>query len=151
MKAVTLEQPLASLVAMRKIEIVSASWGTRYRGPLAIHASTQLHDAVMGAIVPAFEQELLRAFECTSWPELRDTIDALPRNAVVAKVDLYDVVRSSALFVARRPLESGFTAGVAQPVLWFVRKVEPLEPPPPAERMSSGLWEWKHSGEEPRR
>ena len=39
MKALTLTQPWASLVALGHKQIETRSWATRYRGPLAIHAA----------------------------------------------------------------------------------------------------------------
>lgn len=38
MKTLTLHQPWASLIAMGVKKIETRSWGTKYRGPLAIHA-----------------------------------------------------------------------------------------------------------------
>lgn len=38
MKAVTLTQPWATLVAIGAKQIETRSWPTNYRGPLAIHA-----------------------------------------------------------------------------------------------------------------
>lgn len=38
MKALTLHQPWASLVALGLKNVETRSWSTRYRGPLAIHA-----------------------------------------------------------------------------------------------------------------
>ena len=39
MKAITLTQPWASLVALGYKRVETRSWPTRYRGPLAIHAA----------------------------------------------------------------------------------------------------------------
>lgn len=39
MKALTLTEPYASLVALRQKEVETRSWTTSYRGPLAIHAA----------------------------------------------------------------------------------------------------------------
>ena len=39
MKALTLTQPWASLIALRKKRFETRSWGTAYRGKLAIHAA----------------------------------------------------------------------------------------------------------------
>jgi hypothetical protein len=39
MKAISLYQPWATLVAIGAKKIETRSWGTRYRGPLAIHAA----------------------------------------------------------------------------------------------------------------
>lgn len=41
MKALTLHQPAASLVAVGVKTIETRSWSTRYRGPLAIHAAAR--------------------------------------------------------------------------------------------------------------
>lgn len=38
MKALTLHQPWASLIAAGVKTIETRSWSTRYRGPLAVHA-----------------------------------------------------------------------------------------------------------------
>ncbi|PWJ51632.1 hypothetical protein [Faecalicatena contorta] len=39
MKAITLWQPWASLLACRVIEYETRSWAAKYRGPMAIHAA----------------------------------------------------------------------------------------------------------------
>ena len=39
MKALTLTQPWATLVAVGENSIETRSWGTSYRGPLAIHSA----------------------------------------------------------------------------------------------------------------
>ncbi len=39
MKAITLWQPWASLIAIGAKKIETRSWATKYRGPLAIHAA----------------------------------------------------------------------------------------------------------------
>ena len=42
MKALTLYDPWATLVVLGKKQYESRSWGTKYRGPLAIHVSTAI-------------------------------------------------------------------------------------------------------------
>jgi len=44
MKAITLTQPWATLVALGQKRIETRSWKTNYRGPLAIHAATNFTD-----------------------------------------------------------------------------------------------------------
>ncbi len=39
MKAITLHQPYAHLVAMSVMGVVASSWGSDYHGPIAIHAA----------------------------------------------------------------------------------------------------------------
>src|SRR5260221_1253433 len=43
MKALTLTQPWATLVAIGAKKIETRSWSTSYRGPLAIHAAKAAH------------------------------------------------------------------------------------------------------------
>lgn len=45
MKALTLTQPWASLVALGEKRIETRSWGTSYRGELAIHAAASIPPA----------------------------------------------------------------------------------------------------------
>ena len=52
MKALTLRQPWASLIADGRKTIETRTWRTRYRGPLAIHASARPYeDLPTGGIV----------------------------------------------------------------------------------------------------
>ena len=86
MKAITLWQPWASLVAVGAKWIETRSWATSYRGPLAIHAAQAM---------PSEGRSFLLSRECWSalWPERR-SLDAppLPRGRVVAVCNLVDVV-----------------------------------------------------------
>lgn len=86
MKALTLHQPWASLIALGVKTIETRSWSTKYRGPLAIHAGLK------GA------QGELDLFSCErdgsgyllrgpiAWPY------RLPLGAIVATCTLVDVV-----------------------------------------------------------
>jgi hypothetical protein len=46
MKALTLIQPWATLVALGEKQIETRSWDTKYRGPLAIHAGKKIDKSV---------------------------------------------------------------------------------------------------------
>lgn len=94
MKALTLTQPWATLVALRYKRIETRSWSTRYRGPLAIHAAKGLPKGLRRGDtmeLGPFEVErdaaglLLRG--PTAWPY------RLPLGAVVTVVDLIGVER----------------------------------------------------------
>jgi hypothetical protein len=47
-KAISLWQPWATLIALGEKEFETRSWGTHYRGPLAIHASKKVVSDVLG-------------------------------------------------------------------------------------------------------
>lgn len=77
MKALTLTQPWATLVATGKKKVETRSWTTKYRGPLAIHAAKGY---------PKSAQEFA-SVECA----LGRLPKRIPRAAVVCVVDLIDV------------------------------------------------------------
>ena len=49
MKALTLWQPWASLVALGWKSVETRCWSTKYRGPLAIHSAAKLPPDWLGA------------------------------------------------------------------------------------------------------
>jgi hypothetical protein len=44
MKILTIRQPYAQLIVTGQKPIENRTWGTRYRGPLLIHAAYRMHD-----------------------------------------------------------------------------------------------------------
>jgi hypothetical protein len=90
-RALTLWQPWASLVALGFKRIETRGWSTGYRGPLVIHAAARVAGR-LGArwTIGEFEVERVPAGYMLrgpiAWPYL------LPLGAVVARVDLTDVV-----------------------------------------------------------
>lgn len=96
MKALTLHQPWASLVAFGVKSIETRSWSTSYRGPLAIHAGLaqpkqmDLGVWTVGRLDPGAPRRLW------STAEHGRPFD-LPLGAVVATCELVDVVPTDAL------------------------------------------------------
>lgn len=148
MKALTLTQPWASLVAIGAKTIETRSWLTSYRGPLAIHAAKGF---------PAYAREFAMAPLCYEVMRRHDAKagifvrPAYPLGAVVATCNLLDCL----------PMESGVClAGVFQdyPELdtpqeqafgdfspgrwaWVLEDIKPFPEPIPA-KGALGLWEW---------
>lgn len=87
MKALTIRQPWASLIALGVKHIETRSWSTRYRGPLVIHAGKAVDWP--RSHVPEVDAALHEHGRCV--------VDITQRGnpylgAVVAVVDLVDVV-----------------------------------------------------------
>ena len=78
MRALTLWQPWASLVAIGAKQWETRSWGTKYRGPLLIHAAMRKPPPIDNPLV--FEEMLQRLGGAD--------FDTLPRGVVLAIVDL---------------------------------------------------------------
>jgi hypothetical protein len=95
MRVLSVPQPFAHLIARREKRYEVRTWGTAYRGRIAIHAS---------AAVPAFQlifdaerdPKLRRAFDFQGWKD-RDALLRLPRSAIVATADLVNVLRGNEL------------------------------------------------------
>lgn len=84
MKALTLWQPWASLIAVGAKTIETRGWSTKYRGPVLVHAAKRpmtVGDAAVWWCAPA-------AVSDPGWPNPDD----LPLGAVVATCTLVDVV-----------------------------------------------------------
>lgn len=107
MKALTITQPWASLIAIGAKRFETRSWSTNYRGPIAIHAAKGL-GSVGGAsgLLTLCQQEPFRSTFLEHCEELRSLYphakpptwrDMLPLGAIVAVVELTDVVRTETL------------------------------------------------------
>jgi len=90
MKALTLTQPWATLVAIGAKTIETRNWSTDYRGELAIHAAKGFPiDAQEICLDDPFRDALMAAGYGD--PDAEDF--TLPRGVVVAMTQLADVIR----------------------------------------------------------
>jgi hypothetical protein len=153
MQAITLTQPWASLVAIGAKRIETRSWGTSYRGPLAIHAAKGFPlEAVALCGQEPFATALLPGYEDTRlWSSGRRALSGpdIPTGAVVATCTLIDCVRIVSGDTARRmftlhaaPEERSFGDYTVGRMMWLLGAVVRLPEPIPA-RGSLGLWEWE--------
>lgn len=90
MKALTLTQPWATLVARGEKKIETRSWGTHYRGPLAIHAAKALPKSWREFTHEAFRDALEEVCGVNEFGA--PVLTNLPTGAVIAVVTLTDVV-----------------------------------------------------------
>lgn len=112
MKALTICQPYAELIARGEKVIENRTWPTAYRGLLAIHAG-----------------------KSTAWFDTPSDAD-LPRGAVVAIARLVDCRR-----VGELPADLQAHAHAHGPWCWVLADVERFPNPIPA-RGAQGLWDW---------
>lgn len=133
LKALTLTQPWATLVAIGAKRIETRSWSTRYRGPLAIHAAR------------GFPRD---AFDLCRVEPFRTALSAqavFPRGEVVATCNLVDCLPTGALNVLYpaldTPQERAFGDFTPGRWAWVLEDVKILTEPIPAKGALS-LWEW---------
>jgi len=125
MKAITLYQPWASLIALGKKNIETRSWNTYYRGPLAIHAGKGTTS------------------ESRNIAELAGLkLSELPRGVIVA---VADIVHVDKVQLHNLPMFSERLWGDYSPgrFMWYLTNAKPLKEPIPA-RGLQGIWEWDH-------
>ena len=135
MKALTLTQPWATLVAVGAKRIETRSWRTSYRGPLAIHAAK------------AFPK-WARMFTCEP-----DCYECFPtcRGASVTGYPL-GVVLATCKIVACTLISSAFTEQLSDReralgnyasgrFAWVLEDIVQLDKPVPV-KGALGLWEW---------
>lgn len=167
MKAITIRQPWASLIAFGDKIYETRSWSTKYRGPVAIHAGKTLDkDAFRYLITPLATMEQLQKCGITPY-----TVDDLPYGAVIAMADLVNVWRivqnpgldvdvakhipigAESLSTDKHapdfgdyfvPTEKEMALGHWIPgnYAWELRNVRVLSKPIPAKGKQS-LWEWE--------
>ena len=133
-KAITLYEPWASLIALGAKKIETRSWPTKYRGSLAIHAGKTIRAEYMNlAWQDPFRSVLLKSLGRNGGIEYH-------LGCVIAIAQLVDCVRM-------RPdnmpsgLERSFGDYRVGRYMWFLDDVRRLEKPIPI-RGQQGLWEW---------
>ena len=131
MKALTLSQPWATLVALGAKRIETRSWFTTYRGRLAIQASSHItKEAIAICWHPLYRAALEAAgYIATSGPP--DNPFNLPIGAVLAIVTLVDMQRIN---VENVPGEPEYSFGDYTPgrYAWYLEDVYRLPDPIPA-------------------
>jgi len=161
MKALTLYQPWAMLVATGWKEIETRDWYTRYRGPLAIHASkrwTEEERDAAAEIVANFTRQIPRGpgeddylIECLKEHglEARETLGCVVATCRLAYCVPAQFVESVARKFKEGPWEPKHGWAVERLMgnyapgrwAWILRDVVALDPPAPA-RGYQKLWDW---------
>lgn len=147
MKTLSVLQPWASLIATGAKKIETRSWSTKYRGPLAIHASKKwtLEQSsllsywhMQGGLAPLVGKPLDLKFE--TWPMIKE--EHLPRGFVIATCELVDCVPSGDMTQKQIEIERHFGDFTPGRFAWFLENVKVLAEPIPAKGALS-LWEWE--------
>ena len=159
MKAITLTQPWATLVAIGAKRIETRSWSPlSYLGPLAIHAAKGL-GPVGGkdGLAKLCSQEpfcsVLNAWGkeyAKTYVDLADMVNRplMPQGAVVAVCELYYVRPTKGITLERdyglSKQELAFGDYTEGRYAWLLRNVRMLPQPIPA-KGALGLWEWQEA------
>jgi len=152
MKALTIHQPWASLLAIGAKRYETRGWATKYRGAIAIHAGK-------AKVIDLREETMLAASRCLGIDAgdplmYRQAMDSLPRGAVIAVaalVDCHEIYARAdgAICIAPRGVETvlsgderAFGLWESGRFAWELADVRILPAPCPA-MGQQGLWNWE--------
>jgi activating signal cointegrator 1 len=151
MKALTLWQPWATLVAMEMKRIETRCWATKHRGELAIHAAAKLPPKWLGASsrTDPFRDELADIFgvrrdrDDRAGKHVDDILRGLPYGKVVCIVNLLEIEETSDMLreivSTRERIFGNYEDGR---YAWRLEMIEVFEPAIPA-KGNRMLWNWK--------
>jgi hypothetical protein len=140
-KALSIIQPWATLIAIGAKRVETRSWSTPYRGPVAIHASKWLTSTgrIINAQVASYlslcHQEPFRSALTLSGIE---RVQDLPSGAIVATARLVEVVSTETF--QPDDYERALGNYAARRYAWRLSDVMPL-PAPITHRGFQGLWD----------
>ena len=138
MKALSLLQPYATLIAVGAKKIETRSWSTKYRGPLAIHSSKGFSKLLKELCNKEPFKTVLSKFGFNA--------DNLPLGKIVATCNLVNCINMTPEFIGRVKSAKGYEIdfGVYEVgrYAWILENVQPLAEPIPAKGKLS-LWEWE--------
>lgn len=147
MKAITLTQPWATLVAIGAKKIETRGWKTDYRGPLAIHAAKGWTEE--GVNVTRRDEPFCSVLQAAGYTDFSQ----LPRGYVVATCRLVECVRIETPdrqagigivnggYWTLDDQERAFGDYTPGRWAWLLADVKPFVVPAAA-RGSLGLWDW---------
>lgn len=151
MKALTLTQPWATLVAVGAKRIETRSWKTSYRGPLAIHAAKGFPKWAREFTAEPVCYEAARIFS----PPISKVYHAYPLGCVLATCRLVNVLPVEVVDnvdnvwgVSLEPLsdrERAFGDYSLGRYAWILEDVRRLPDPIPA-KGALQLWNWDEAG-----
>lgn len=146
MKALTLWQPWATLVSLEAKKVETRSWNTTYRGPLAIHASTNKQYINVKSKNWILGNEFF--FDVIG-------LKPCPLGCIVATCNLVAVVRMDEAIASATcnvigwdeyrwdltPQERAFGLYKVGRYMWLLEDIQFLSEPIPT-KGARGLWEW---------
>ena len=159
MKAITLWQPWATLLAIGAKKYETRSWATNYRGPIAIHAAQRPAHKIFSELIEY--QTAKTMFECLRTYDIWFPAD-LPHGCIIATAELigcHQIVRYGGRGMSSQgpgwlDTEDGIYLPTEQELMfgdwtpgryaWELTNVK-LLPKPIRAKGAQGLWNWDES------
>ncbi|RXZ84446.1 ASCH domain-containing protein [Paenibacillaceae bacterium] len=153
MKAITIHQPWATLIAVGAKQYETRGWATKYRGPIAIHASKKdPHDMMQS--LPHDVQRLMYEQIYDRLGISSGALKRMPTGCVIATANLSNCFKSVDTWTDGYELEGHrlvyspeYEFGDFSPgrYAWELTDVQQLPEPIPAKGQQR-LWNWEPEG-----
>jgi activating signal cointegrator 1 len=150
MKAITVHQPYATLIAIGAKRYETRSWPTQYRGPIAIHAGKNMdgiYDLAREAKLYStglphtpFAHAAFDAIKASGYYPSPFTCAQFPVGSIVATGELVDCFRMGIDIPNNNEYLFGFWS--IGRYAWKIANVKFFDTPIPA-RGQQGLWDWQ--------
>lgn len=146
MKALTLTQPWASLIAIGAKLVETRAWSTQYRGPIAIHAAKFWQVVDRETCWDPLFRAALEPTGLVDYAPYTDLDDgdierfALPLGGIVATAELLNVCRTEHIADQLTERERAFGDYYPGRFAWSLAVIRKLPEPIPC-RGSLGLWD----------
>ena len=143
MKALTIIQPWATLVASGKKRCETRSWKTNYRGEIFIHAGGMRYNYFSDVC----QHDRIRESHFRSaWIGSDEDMQALPFKAIIGKANLVNCVLidrlTAELILKQHPEEFVFGDFTPGRYAWVMENAVLFDKPVPASG-KLGLWNWE--------
>lgn len=143
MKAITIIQPWATLLAAGKKHCETRSWKTNYRGEILIHAGKK--DPLWG-ICMMKKEDWLMALQALELYEDFNRFEVFKTGAIIGKATLVNCVQideaTQSLIKEQHPEEYAFGDFTAGRYAWVMADPVLFDKPIPASG-KQGLWNWE--------
>jgi hypothetical protein len=141
MRAITIHQPWASLIAMGAKQYETRDWNTRHTGPIAIHAGQFRRLRVKDCLTQPMLR-LLVAHYGLDRQKLINLDTAIPWGSIIAIADLTRCIRMNDFTIAaQNDFERDLGFWEPDRFAWKLENVRELVTPIPA-KGQAGFWEW---------
>ena len=158
MRAITLYQPWALLIALLLKRFETRSWATQYRGEIAIHAGAErsywneLERELKGYRNGKYTggngslADLYWQYQSGGLPGGERLNEPMVFGAVMCIVKVVDCIPMTRDFIGQQtPSERAFGGWSAGRFAWKLEMVEVFKQPIPA-KGGQGIWHWKREG-----
>lgn len=142
MKAITVWQPWASLLATGKKHNETRSWRTNYRGEILIHAAKKPYSQIE-PIIPPEDRKLIREELRLGYIDWRKRV---PTGVIIGKAVLVDCFQIDEAYRRKlqreNPAELAFGDYTIGRYAWVMADPVLFDEPIPA-KGKQGLWNWE--------